>query len=137
MVIRGLDGERVLGMPDFYRGPYRTAVGDAEMLVEIRVPLAEATGSAYAKVDRRVGDWAVAAAGASVTLSRGKIARAGVALAAVGSAGDLQRCRAGAGRPGAVRRAVRPGRRVGGRVVLPGHRSARLRRNTSGTWPAC
>ena len=85
MVIRGLDGERVLGMPDFYRGPYRTAVGDAEMLVEIRVPLTEATGSAYAKVDRRVGDWAVAAAGASVTLSRGKIARAGVALAAVGS----------------------------------------------------
>ena len=86
MVIRGLHGERVLGMAEFYRGPYRTAVGDAEMLVEVRVPLTESTGSAYAKVDRRVGDWAVAAAGASVTLHKGKIARAGVALAAVGSA---------------------------------------------------
>jgi aerobic carbon-monoxide dehydrogenase medium subunit len=85
MVIRCLDGERTLGMSDFYRGPYRTAVGEAEMLVEIRVPLADSTGSAYAKVDRRVGDWAVAAAGASVTLHKGKIARAGVALAAVGS----------------------------------------------------
>ena len=39
MVIRGDDGERVLGMHEFHRGPYRTAVGDAEMLVEIRVPL--------------------------------------------------------------------------------------------------
>jgi aerobic carbon-monoxide dehydrogenase medium subunit len=85
MVIRGLDGERVLDMREFYRGPYQTAVGEAEMLVEIRVPLKDASGSAYAKVDRRVGDWAVAAAGASVTLSEGKIARAGVALAAVGS----------------------------------------------------
>ena len=85
MVIRGRDGDRVVGMPDFYRGPYRTAIGDAEMLVEIRVALTESTGSAYAKVDRRVGDWAVAATGASVTLRNGKIARAGVALAAVGS----------------------------------------------------
>ena len=85
MVIRGLDGERILGMREFYRGPYQTAVGAAEMLTEIRVPLRESCGSAYAKVDRRVGDWAVAAAGASVTLSGGTIVEAGVALAAVGS----------------------------------------------------
>ncbi len=85
MVIRGLEGERVLDMHEFHRGPYRTAVGDAEMLVEIRVPLRDDSGSAYEKVDRRVGDWAVAAAGVSVTLGEGTIARAGIALAAVGS----------------------------------------------------
>jgi aerobic carbon-monoxide dehydrogenase medium subunit len=85
MVIRGLDGERVLGMHEFHRGPYQTAVGPAEMLVEIRVPLRQASGSAYEKVDRRVGDWAVAAAGASLTLSDGVISTAGIALAAVGS----------------------------------------------------
>ncbi|MGO9905224.1 MAG: FAD binding domain-containing protein [Solirubrobacteraceae bacterium] len=86
MVVRGTGGERVLGMDEFHRGPYQTAVGPAEMLVEIRVPLSDASGSAYEKVDRRVGDWAVAAAGASLTLSKdGAIARAGVALAAVGS----------------------------------------------------
>jgi aerobic carbon-monoxide dehydrogenase medium subunit len=86
MVVRGTGGERVLGMDEFHRGPYQTAVGPAEMLVEIRVPLPDASGSAYEKVDRRVGDWAVAAAGASLTLSKdGSIARAGVALAAVGS----------------------------------------------------
>jgi len=85
MVIRGLAGERVVGMPEFYRGPYRTAVGAAEMLIEIRVPLREQSGSAYEKVDRRVGDWAVAAAGAAVSLVDGRIAAAGIALAAVGA----------------------------------------------------
>ncbi|MGZ4185208.1 MAG: FAD binding domain-containing protein [Solirubrobacteraceae bacterium] len=85
MVIRGLGGDRVIGMRDFYRGPYRTAVGAAEMLVEVRVPLRDDSGSAYEKVDRRVGDWAVAAAGASITLSKNKIAAAGIALAAVGA----------------------------------------------------
>jgi carbon-monoxide dehydrogenase medium subunit len=85
MVIRGLGGDRVARMREFYRGPYRTAVGAAEMLVEIRVPLLEQSGSAYEKVDRRVGDWAVAAAGASITLAQGTIAAAGIALAAVGA----------------------------------------------------
>src|SRR3954465_225846 len=46
-VIPGLDGERVIGMHEFHRGPYATAVGAAEMLVEIRVPRRD--GSAYAK----------------------------------------------------------------------------------------
>src|SRR5450755_1940918 len=86
MVIRGPEGERVVDMRDFYRGPYETAVGDGEMLVEIRVPLLDASGSAYEKVNRRVGDWAVAAAAASVSLTRGTIERAGIALTAVGAA---------------------------------------------------
>jgi aerobic carbon-monoxide dehydrogenase medium subunit len=84
-VIRGPEGERVLGMREFYCGPYRTAVGDGEMLVEIRIPLPEGCGSAYEKVDRRAGDWAVAAAGACLTLAGGRIERAGIALAAVGA----------------------------------------------------
>ena len=84
--IRGLDGERVVDMATFHRGPYRTDVGPAEMLVEIRVPLAPRSGSAYEKVDRRVGDWAVAAAGAALTLNAdGTVQRAGVALAAAGN----------------------------------------------------
>jgi aerobic carbon-monoxide dehydrogenase medium subunit len=86
VVVRGLDGDRVLDIDDFHRGPYRTAVEDDEMLLEIRVPLRPRSGSAYEKVDRRVGDWAVAAAGASLTLDDdGRIAEAGVALAAVGA----------------------------------------------------
>jgi len=84
MVIRGLRDERVIGMDDFHRGPYETAVAPAEMLVEIRVPLPASGGSAYEKISRRAGDWAVAAAGAAIELSGGTIARAGIALAAVG-----------------------------------------------------
>jgi carbon-monoxide dehydrogenase medium subunit len=85
VVIRSLGDERTLDMDDFYRGPYRTAVDDDEMLVEIRIPLRERTGSAYEKVNRRVGDWAVAAAGAALTVEDGVISHAGIALVAVGS----------------------------------------------------
>ena len=38
-VIRGADGERVVAMEDFHVGPYMTAIGDAEILTEIRIPL--------------------------------------------------------------------------------------------------
>jgi carbon-monoxide dehydrogenase medium subunit len=85
VVIRGQSGERVVGMREFHRGAYETAVGDGEMVTEIRVPLHADAGSAYEKVERRVGDWAVAAAGAAVRLEGGAIAQAGIALAAVGS----------------------------------------------------
>jgi carbon-monoxide dehydrogenase medium subunit len=88
LVIRGVSAERVIGMGEFHRGPYETAVGPSEMLVEIRVPVPPRAGSAYEKLDRRVGDWAVAAAGAALALAPdGTIATGRVALAAVG--GDI------------------------------------------------
>jgi carbon-monoxide dehydrogenase medium subunit len=85
LVVRGLDGERVLTMQEFHRGPYETAVGEAEMLTEVRVPLQDGAGSAYEKVERRVGDWAVAASAVAVRIEGGSIAQAGIALTAVGS----------------------------------------------------
>ena len=94
LVVRGLDGERVLTMQEFHRGPYETAIGDAEMLVEIRVPLHDDAGSAYAKVERRVGDWAVAASGVAMRLSGGTIAEAGIALTAVGAGVTSERAEA-------------------------------------------
>ena len=128
MVIRGPQGERVLGMQAFHRGPYRTAVGPAEMLVEIRVPVAEGSGSAYEKLDRRTGDWAVAAAGAAVTLADGVITHARVALAAVGS--DVRCVDAEAilpGEPPSDELFRRAGAAGGGRLRA-GDRPARLRR---------
>jgi carbon-monoxide dehydrogenase medium subunit len=94
LVIRGLDGERTLTMPEFHRGPYETALGPAEMLTEIRVPLQASAGSAYEKVERRVGDWAVAAAGAAIRLEGGTIAQAGIALTAVGAPVTSERAEA-------------------------------------------
>ncbi|HSK95583.1 MAG TPA: xanthine dehydrogenase family protein subunit M [Euzebyales bacterium] len=84
VVIRGRDGERVLPMSQFHVGPYETAVGPAEILTEIRIPLRLGAGSAYEKVERRVGDWAIAAAGVAVWMSDGVIDDVGIGLTAVG-----------------------------------------------------
>jgi carbon-monoxide dehydrogenase medium subunit len=85
-VIRGPAGTRTESMADFHRGPYETAVGEGEMLLEVVVPVRPHGSSAYAKVERRAGDWAVVSAGAAVWLDDdGTIADARVALAAVGS----------------------------------------------------
>src|SRR6185437_10616845 len=78
------DGERVVEMADFHVGPYVTAVGDGELLTEVRLPLYRGGGSAHEKVERRAGDWAIAAASAAVWLDNGRIAQAGIALSAVG-----------------------------------------------------
>ncbi len=84
VVIRGADGERVVGMEDFHVGPYVTAVGDGEMLTEVRIPLVHGGGSAHEKVERRAGDWAIAAVSAAVWIDGATIADAGLALSAVG-----------------------------------------------------
>jgi aerobic carbon-monoxide dehydrogenase medium subunit len=83
-VIRGAGGERVVSMEEFHVGPYTTAVGDGELLTEIRIPVRPGAGSAHEKVERRAGDWAIAAASAALWVDGGKIADAGLALAAVG-----------------------------------------------------
>ena len=84
VVIRGAAGERTIGMDEFHVGPYTTAVGDGELVTEIRIPLRPGGGSAHEKVERRAGDWAIAAASAAVWLEGGRIADAGIALSAVG-----------------------------------------------------
>jgi aerobic carbon-monoxide dehydrogenase medium subunit len=84
VVIRSRGGERVLGMHEFHRSAYRTALEQAEIALEIRVPLRPEFGSAYEKIDRRVGDWAVAAAGVALELDGGTIRRAAIAPVAVG-----------------------------------------------------
>src|SRR5690606_9043633 len=61
-----------------------TAVGAGEMLTEVRIPLRPNSGSAYHKVERRAGDWAVVSSGAAVTMADGVIADGRVGLAAVG-----------------------------------------------------
>jgi aerobic carbon-monoxide dehydrogenase medium subunit len=73
-----------VAMEDFHLGPYMTAVGEGELLTEIRLPLRPGAGSAHDKVERRAGDWAIAAASAAVWMNAGTIADAGIALSAVG-----------------------------------------------------
>lgn len=84
-VLRGPNGERTLTMAEFHRGPYETAAEHNEILIELRIPVRPRSGSAYEKVERRVGDYAVAASGAAIALAAdGTIAEIGIGLAAVG-----------------------------------------------------
>jgi carbon-monoxide dehydrogenase medium subunit len=84
VVIRGVEGERVVGMTDFHVGPYQTAVGTGELLTEIRLDLRAGAGSAHEKVERRAGDWAIAAASVAVWMDGERVGDVGIALSAVG-----------------------------------------------------
>jgi len=84
-VIQGADGTREVPVREFHTGPYQTVVGDAELLVEIRVPIRPGGGSAYVKVERRVGDWSVTAAGAALWLDGETVTDVGIGLTAVGA----------------------------------------------------
>ena len=85
-VIRSGSGSREVPLREFHVGPYETAVGDGEMLVEVRVPIRPRAGSAYEKVERRAGDWSIAAVGAFVQLDAdGSVADIGIGLTAVGA----------------------------------------------------
>lgn len=83
--IRSSGGDRSVPVRELHVGPYETVVGDAEILTSIRIPIRNGCGSAYEKIERRVGDWAIAAAAAAVWLDGDTIADAGVGLAAVGA----------------------------------------------------
>jgi carbon-monoxide dehydrogenase medium subunit len=84
VVIRGAGGERVVDMEGFHLGPYMTAVGEGELLTEVRLRVRPGAGSAHEKVERRAGDWAIAAASAAVWMEGSTIADVGIALSAVG-----------------------------------------------------
>src|SRR5579875_749206 len=62
-----------------------TMVIRGEPLTEIRIPIRPGGGSAYEKVERRVGDWPVTAAGAALWLDGETISDAGIGLTAVGA----------------------------------------------------
>jgi carbon-monoxide dehydrogenase medium subunit len=84
-VIRGPDGTRTVPVREFHLGPYETVVEPGELLVEIRLPIRPGGSSAYQKVERRVGDWAVAAAGAAIWLAGDTVSDVGIGLTAVGA----------------------------------------------------
>jgi aerobic carbon-monoxide dehydrogenase medium subunit len=84
VAIRGPEGTRVVPMGEFHLGPWMTVVGGDELVTEVRLPLKPGAGSAHEKVERRAGDWAIAAASAAVWMEGDTIADAGIGLSAVG-----------------------------------------------------
>lgn len=86
VVAQGPGGSRTVPVRELHAGPYETVLAGDELLTEVRVPLRPGGGSAYEKVERRVGDYPVAAAGAVVWLDGDTVADVGIGLTAVGAA---------------------------------------------------
>ena len=84
-VIRGHTGVRTVPLREFHSGPYETVVGAGELLVELRIPIRPGGSSAYEKVERRAGDWPIAAAGVALWLDGGTVSDVGIGLTAVGA----------------------------------------------------
>lgn len=86
MVVRGANGEREVPIDEFIVDSFATAVQEGEIAVEVRFPTPSArTSGAYEKIERKVGDYATAAAAVQLSLADdGTISDAGVAITALG-----------------------------------------------------
>jgi carbon-monoxide dehydrogenase medium subunit len=86
MVIAGAGGRRTVASADFFRDYLQTAVGPAEVLVEVRVPkLGAGWGFHYEKFHRAAQAWALVGVAALVQRSNGSIAQARVGLTNMGT----------------------------------------------------
>ena len=80
-VLTGERGERVVPADGFFLGTYMTLLEPGEILTEIRIPLpAAGTGYCYAKLKRKTGDFATAAAAVTLRMSGGTVADVRIAL---------------------------------------------------------
>jgi aerobic carbon-monoxide dehydrogenase medium subunit len=61
VVIRGEGGEREVAAADLFQDYLTTAVGDGEVLTEVRLPALDSYGHGYQKFNRRQEDWAMVA----------------------------------------------------------------------------
>ncbi|MEV5962664.1 xanthine dehydrogenase family protein subunit M [Kribbella sp. NPDC051952] len=84
-VIAGPEGRRTVAAPDFFQGVFSTALGDDELLVEIRVPKYTGWGAHYEKFNRVAQAWSIVSVAAAVRMDGGSIAEARVALGNMGS----------------------------------------------------
>jgi carbon-monoxide dehydrogenase medium subunit len=90
VVINGPGGilggrERTIAIDDFFKGPLMTALEQNEILTEIRIPVnGGKSGAAYKKLERKVGDYAIAGAAAALQFDGDNCSSAGIALTNVG-----------------------------------------------------
>jgi carbon-monoxide dehydrogenase medium subunit len=86
VVATGPNGRRVIPIDQFFLGLFTTALEPDEILTEIRIPAPPArSGGSYRKLERKVGDFATAAAAVQLTLGAGgEVASVGIGLTNAG-----------------------------------------------------
>ena len=85
-VIAGADGAtRTVAGDDFFEDLFTTAVGEGELLTQIRVPKHTGWGAHYEKFVRVSHQWSIVAIAATVRTEGGTIAEARVGLTNMGS----------------------------------------------------
>jgi carbon-monoxide dehydrogenase medium subunit len=87
MVCEGAKGRRTVKVDDWFKGLMATAVGEEEILVEVRVPVLPAsTGAAYLKFPHPASRFAVVGVAASITLDgKGMCSKASVGVTGAGT----------------------------------------------------
>ena len=84
-VIAGTGGTRTVEADDFFVDLFETAIGEGEILTEVRVPKYTGWGAHYEKFVRVVHQWPIVAVAAAVRAEGGTIAEARVGLTNMGS----------------------------------------------------
>ena len=85
LVAQGADGIRTIPIDEFLVDTLETSLGEGEILTEIHIPIpGPQSGAAYYKLERKVGDYAIAAVAAAVTLDGDVCVQAGLGLTNVG-----------------------------------------------------
>jgi len=86
IVVRGTSGPRTVPIDEFLVDSFTTAVSEGEIALEARFPVPDdRSAGSYQKIERKVGDFATAAAAVQLSLNAdGTIRTAGVALSAAG-----------------------------------------------------
>jgi len=85
-VLKGGGGERVVPADGYFLGTYATAIEPDEIMTEIRIPVpAKDSGSCYAKLKRKTGDFATAATAVLLKLDGDVVLDVSIALTNVGA----------------------------------------------------
>jgi carbon-monoxide dehydrogenase medium subunit len=85
MVITGPSGTRTVPASEFFVDYFTTAIGEGEILTEIRFPKYTGWGSHYEKFNRTAQAWSMVAIAAAVRVEGGTIAEARVAITNMGT----------------------------------------------------
>ncbi len=84
-VITGSSGSRTVSADDFFVGLFETAIGEDELLTEVRIPKHTGWGAHYEKFVRVAHQWPIVAVAATVKAEGGTISEAKIGLTNMGS----------------------------------------------------